>query len=360
MATYSFDELLDSEQYFLSSMLSSVMAMTEETKIFVSLTSAGENDTFFSTYLYAYNGVVVLEDVGALIEEYFRRRHKVSDLITLTFGNQSVDVNVMYCEYSLPDDFNPQSAFLVAASAQQVFHESVVAIAVADTSMDSEFTIRVAGHDSDDDIITVISKKMSAVFNQEKTAYFNVYDIIEWALAPADGDDDHTQLRDVICFSLEFAGIQKTCFLASSSAYLTFSFRNIFNVKEYIDVAGVMTRKTEVSRDTAICAGNARQYDRAVSRSYEVQSAPVPAEQIAIWEQFVASNELTLILGGKEYEAIISEHTCEPSTDDENLCVVKFSWRFAHVRPRLFDSSMDGVMPQRRSVFNDSFSAEYE
>lgn len=347
----------------LTSLMTNVRATTDKNKIEVSLScesgAGGDIETFYSTTLYAFDNVVELSDVGTLIEEYFRLRHKVAAMITICFDDVSVDVHFLYCEYAMPDGFDVSKTFFLASMAQRVHQDSTITIAACNHGLANDFIIKAVGRHTYDDDLGVVARRVRRSFNNESSTFFSVAEIIKWALNMSD-EEAGDELRDVKYFSIEYAGVQKMFFIVPAPAYLTFSFRNIFNVEEFIDVVGEITTKTEVSRDTAVCNGRSKQYDRNVSRTYDVQTEPLTSEEIAVFEQFLSSHEVLMYLEGTDWDVIITDHTCEPSSADDKLTTVNFTWRFADKRPRLFDSAFNGIMPTRRSIFSDQFSPEYE
>lgn len=361
MATQIDQSYLETKQYVPTSSVSSITARTDKVRIDVSLSCEngldGEIETFYSTSLYPFNEVAELSDVGSLVEEYFRLRDKVSDVITITFDSVSIDVHFLYCEYVLPADFAADKTFFLSSMVQRVHQDSIVAIAAVNHGTSYPFVIKAVGHSDADNRIVAVEKSVQQNFTG--VAYFHVKDIILWALNKTEAEVG-TDLRDVMFFSIEYAGIQKMCYIVPAPAYLTFSFRNAFNVKEFVDVVGEMTSKTDVSRDVAVCNGRSKQYDRTTDRTYQVQTEALTSDEVKIFEQFIASHHVALRLGTLDYNVIITDHTCEPSSDDDSLSTIKFTWRFDDNRPHVFSSLMDGVMPSRRQIFNDTFSPEYE
>lgn len=360
MATEFKDIPFNGEQYFLTSRATSVKASTDQKKVSVALMCEsglnGETETFFSTVLYPFNGEVELSDVGSIIEDYFRDRHKVASMVTIQFDAVSVDALFLYCEYDMPDVFDPAATFFLSSMAQHVHQDSIITIAACDHGSDSEFIIKAVGHLEDSEELGVFTKSVSRILDNEYSTRFEVCQIIGWAIAP---DNDGITLRDVLYFSIEYGGIQKTFFIMPSPAYLTFSFRNIFNVEEYIDIEGVLKTKSEVLRETAICKGVTQFYDRKVSRSYEIQTI-VSSADVPMYEQFLVSHDVKLYLEGNEWDVVISDFTCEPSSEDDELTTISFIWIFANSRPRMFDTDFNGIIPSRRRIFDYNFSPEYE
>lgn len=352
---------LATEQYVPTSSVSSISARTDKTRVDVSLSCAnginGAAETLYSTTLYSFNGVAELFDVGAIVEEYFRRRNMVSDVVTITIDGVSIDVHFLYSENVLPADFKADKTFLISSMVQRVHQDSIVSIAATNHGSDIPFVIKAVGHSAADGRLVAVQKYLQKTF--DGYTCFNVADIILWALNKTEAKVG-ADLRDVMFFSIEYAGIQKMCYIVPAQAYLTFSFRNAFNVKEFVDVVGVMTTKTNVSRDVAVCNGVARQYNRSVERTYLVQTDALTPDEVKIFEQFVASHDVSLSLDDNSYKVIITDHTCEPDSSDDSLSTIKFTWRFVDNRPHVFSSLMDGVMPNRRQIFSDTFSPEYE
>lgn len=363
MATQFDSTALEGMQYNLTSNVSEISASTDKARIDVSLSCenglGGEPETFYATSLYAYNGRVQLDDVGALVEEYFRMRDKVADTITIAFDDVSMDVHFLYCEYSMPPTFMAERNLFLAATAQRVHQDSIVAVATVNHGSEYPFVVKAVGHLADSDELAVVQRSFDKTFNASGAVYFRVAEILQWALGKTEVAVD-ADLRDVMYFSIEYFGLQKMCYIVPATAYLTFSFHNIYNVEEYIDVAGIMTAKTEVSRDVAVCKGVSKQYDRSVERTYEILTEPLTSDEVLIFEQFLTSHTVSLSLGYYHLPVIITDHTCDPSSSDEALTTIKFTWRFADYRPHGFRSRFDGVMPVRSRVFDDTFSPEYD
>ena len=365
MATEFLQSYLEDTQFIPTSSVSSISATTDSLRVNVSLSCEngrnGNPETFYTTTLYAFGDVVELSDVGSLVEEYFRQRGKVTDIITITFDDVSLDVHFLYSEYWQPyqQGFDPQKMFFLSAMAQRVHQDSIVTIASEDHGSNIPFVIKAVGHRASDGTIAVVSKSEYRTLSTRLSTAFRVQDIIEWALNHTDAEAGE-DLRDVMYFSIEYGGVQKMCYIVPAPAYLTFSFANAFNVIEYVDVVGEMTSKTEVSRDVVVCDGKSRQYDRTIERTFQMQTEPLTADEVSILEQLIASHHVALVLDSDEVDVIVTDHTCEPSTDGEALTTVKFTWQFADNRPRVFSSLMDGVIPPRRQIFDDTFSPEYE
>ena len=62
-------------------------ASTDKNKVLVEIVRDpdGEIDDFFSTTLYSHNGIVELSDIGALIEERFRAKNVIWNMMEIRF-----------------------------------------------------------------------------------------------------------------------------------------------------------------------------------------------------------------------------------------------------------------------------------
>ncbi len=363
MATQFINSYLDGALFVPTSSVPSLKAYTDKVKIDVSMScengADSEIETFFSTSLYSFGNIVELSDVGSLVEEYFRKRNKVADSISIVFDSISIDVHFLYCEYALPESFDLAKSFLIASHVQRVHQDSIIAIATTNLSSGIPFIIKAVGHRIGDNSIAVVEKSVSKDISAEGVTYFSVLEILKWVLKTSDTEND-VAIRDVMYFSIEYCGIQKLCYIVPAQAYLTFSFRNIFNVEEFFDVVGVLTTKTDISRETAVCNGCSKQYDRYVNRTYQIDTEPLTNDEVSIFEQLIASHHVCLYLDNTDFDILIDEHTCEHSSADDALTTIKFTWRFAEQRPHIFDSIVNGIMPTRRKIFDETFSPEYE
>lgn len=363
MATQLLTGIIAGARFLPTSSIPTICIQTDSSKLEVALSCVDgldeEPETFFSTTLYAYNNVVELEDVGLLIEEYFRRRGKVADTIDFIFGDLSVSGHFLYCENRLPVGEDVSSQLFLSCRAQIVHKDSIVTFASAALEKEAPFIIRAVGHCADSEYISTVQWSVSDVRYQNLSRFFSVAEIISRALAECEGNEAPT-LRDVMYFSIECGDLQKMCYIVPAPAYNRFTFRNMFNVLEYIDIIGTITSKTEVSRNSFAVTGCTLQYDRQVSRTYEVQTAPLTLDEVSLFEQFLASHEVKLILAEEEAPVIITDQSCEPDTDDSTLTTIKFTWRFSENRPYRVEIGIDDIHDSARKVFDDTFSPEYE
>ncbi len=353
-----------SQPYYLTSSFPKVTATTDRAKVSVVIyyvnEAQGSSTKIYEGAVYSYGSprTVELADIGSIVANYFRSKDLSFGKVDIRFAEAHMTLAFLYCDFTQDSMFARTKQLLLASAAQRVYPDSSVAWAtIPSDDASTAFTIRAVGHRADGSVAVVTKEETKDLINIR--AEFVVQEIIDWArnLTDAETGDD---LVDVTFFSIEAHGKQKLCYIIPQAPHLHFSFRNIFNIKEYIDIVGTMVTKTELSHDTAVCGGTAVQYDRSISRTYQVTTEPIPTEEVAMYEQFLTSHDISILADSRFTKAIITDHTAEPSNDDGSLTTFKFSWRFASERPYLFRSPLDGLLPPKGNVFNDVFSQEYD
>lgn len=347
MATEFIQSSIFSRSYLLTSEARSIAVTTDEAKLTVSLTCSG--DTFFTVNLYSYDGKVELFDPGSIIEDYFIAHQMICESITVQFGTTSKSLLFLYCENVMPESFDPSRIFLLSSQARRVHKDSLFTVGALLVGPSTPFVIKAVGHDSGGEIASVQFSESRDIIDTAYTVF-----TVPQILGKAGG------LSDVMYFSVEHGGRQLMCYITPSPAYLTFQFRNIYNVPELVDVEGSMVTKSETSRQTAKCFGDIVQYDRRTDRTYQFTSGPLPADEVESLTQLVSSHSVQLYADGTYYDIVIEDHTCEDSTEDDSLSVVKFTWRFKGRRPVKFNSALFGIQPTHRDIFSDEYSPEYE
>ncbi len=343
--------------YVLTSRLDTIRARTDKTKVEVSVIRdpEGEIDVFFTTTLYAFNGIVELSALGTLIEERFRAKGLITDMISVVIDGDSVDFMALYCNHGLNTDFDYRNCFWTTSGTSLVHRTSAICLAHHFTGSD-QYHVKVVGTDSTGKIAMVERDftRMGGSF----WVSFSVDEILRFALNQTDYETNDV-ITKVAYFSIEYGTLQKIFYLVEDPFFLTFRFRNLFNAPEYIDIVGKVTRKTVVDRDTAICGGRSRQYNQVINRTYEVETGPLTPDQALSIEQLISSYEVMLIAPAEDYDIIITDHTCEVDNDDSSLLTMKFTFRLSSDRPTLLDSEMDALAPSISHIFSQEFTAVF-
>lgn len=249
----------------------------------------------------------------------------------------------------------PWWTLTVALAAVVVHRNSAISLAHWNNGS-NQYRVQVVGLDRDGNTEAVEKTFTRNAYSNHVS--FSVNDILRFALNQTETETGGT-LEKVAYFSISQGPMQKLFYLVDHPFFLTFGFRNMFNAYEYLDVVGVVTRKTKFDRDAAVCSGRVKQYNRSAERTYEVQTGPLTAEQVREVEQLIASRDVQLCTSADDYGVIITDHTIEVDNDDESMASVKFTFRFAGVRPMLIADDMGALMPSRCHIFSHEFTAEF-
>lgn len=341
----------------LTSSLYSVKAVTDKVRVPVEVVRDpdGEIDVFFSTVLYPHDGVVELSDLGSLIEGQLRAAGRIWDMFEVRIDGVAAEFTAVCCEYKLTDDFDLAKCFLTVSDETVVHRGSPISLNHwPDGSGD--YRLQVVGHNADGAV--AVWEHTLTVPNDSGSCGFMVDYIIDLATnqtAVETGD----VLETVAYFAISHGERQKVFYIVEHQYYLTFWFRNMFNAPEYLDVAGIVTRKTRHDRDTAVCSGRMMQYDQSVERTFEMKTGPLTDTQVRELEQLVGAREVCLCVGREDYEVIITDHTLEYCNDDESLATVSFTFRFASDRVVLTPDDMGALSPVRTGIFSPEYSPEY-
>ncbi len=360
MATAFIQTSILTKAFVLTSEARSIAATTDEDRLSVSLTCSGVS--FFTVDLYAYAGKVELFDPGTLIENFFRARQLICESVTVSFGTASKNILFLYCENQMPDSFDPSRVLLLSSNARRIHKNSQFTVAALPVDRNTPCVIKAVGHDR---LGQIARTQFNKTLNIVDTLFteFSVSSIIRKATGNTVsefGPLRDNALKDVMYFSVEHGGRQLMCYITPAPAYLTFRFRNIFNVPELVDIEGSIVTKSVTNRKDAVCSGDIVKYDRRTDRTYEFTTGPLPADEVESLAQLISSHSIQLLADGSSHDVVIEDHTCEDSTDDSSLTTMKFTWRFKGRRPVNFNSSIFGIQPSHREIFSDQFSPEYE
>lgn len=358
MATEFLQSSLLSRPYVLTSWVRSIIASTDEEKLSVSLACSGA--VFFSVELYAYDGKVELFDPGSIIEQYFIANGLICENITVVFGDASLVLRCLFCEYVMPESFSTQKSFLVSSSVRMVHRGSSLSISAIPDQDYLNIEVSVVGRDAYGAIASV-SFSQTLEPSESLSSRISVADIIQKAtglqsVAPPISNP----LKDVMYFAVTLGQRQLMCYLSNSQKVLTFRFRNIFNVLEYLDIEGDMTEKSETSYQSAVCSGDIVQYDRVTDRTYGFSSGPIDKGAYDSLSQLFASHSAEILFDGAFRHIVFTEHDCKYSSADDSIDSVNFTWRFIGRRPVIFNSSIFGVLKDDVGIFTDEYTLPYE
>lgn len=357
---------------FISTILPTGKILTSDLPAFEALVDNSESvtvriksdaDTFvddvFSTTLYPFNSKVRIYDVKNIIEEDMRLREVVESCYRLYFNSAYISIDVIYCDY-LAGGFDPDNSFLTTMPTQRVYLDSVVP--VTKVGVDSgEVCIRgVVRHAQND---TFSDDKHN---RYERFVVVSEDDIVsgEAVTVPfEDWKERYTSFNDNDDVELLSAAIingnrVKTIYFLPGTPDIRLIFKNCFNALEAIDLKGLLTEKTKVSKETANVAGKRVAYNQRTEKEYEFVSEGLTMDEARSIDQLLNAHQAWALVDGKPVEIIVTDHTCEIDNNDEAQPTVKFTWQFADIKPRL-NAELLAVALRDPGIFTKEFTYHF-
>jgi len=150
-----------------------------------------------------------------------------------------------------------------------------------------------------------------------------------------------------------------TLFYSQSASSIDFYFRNMFNIFEHCPISAKTNCKTNTERSVASINGINSFYDQKDSQEKAVETQPL-SQGLAQWISQLCISPHVYI--APEYvsdtsdmkEVLISESTVEVADDNEELNVVKFTWKEIDGKPSF------SVPAIKTSIYNPVFSKTYQ
>lgn len=307
----------------------------------------------YSSILYAYNGTVSLFDAGHLIETYFRAhslfRANVSVKASCSSDSSvftSMTIDCLHCSHVVPESFDASQIFFSCLRTHRVARTAKFKL-YGPMAGGVSVIVNIAGLDP------AGNPTSGTVYTMSADGYIDV-DIPSWISSVV----ANTAIAVPTMMSIRCNGMEKTLYIARDPEYMTFTFRNCFNVPETIYLPGQTVMKPEVSVDDAVCSGRTVQYNRVISRSYEFTSGPLTRHEVAALAQFLESQSVSVVVDDVAYEIVITDQSTEISSDASSLNVLKFPWQFADRRPHLFGDDLDPLLYSSQ-IFTEQFQQQY-
>ncbi len=328
-------------------------ATTAAEALDVSIESDSAASPLYSGTLAAFGGKVELLDPASIIEEWMREKNMVAATITVTFGNEAIMFDAIYCEYELPDNFDFSKSFLSLIYAQRTHKGSVITIAAESSEALMAATVTAVGLDASG---TPVSPQLSFFPSGQIPAVHSNSSFVDSLLTRFRSS---TQIVDIQYLVFDSGSRQKVFFIVDDQQFVTIGFRNIFNIVEYIDIPGIVTEKSEISRDSAMVNNSLVQYNQQSLHTYEISTAPLTRDEAEAFAQIVGSRETVIRIENVDYPIKITDHTIESTTDDTSLDSMKFTFRFPAARPCLFMPGLSPFRPSHR-IFTEQYSKQYK
>lgn len=324
-----------------------------------------EAETFFSTNYSPYSNRVIIRNLRDIIEEWMEFHGLASMLLSIRISDgdneESIETNVIYCSQ------------IINESASNFIPKSFL------TTLSSKIT-----YPHCDELLSFIGQKEEAfIINWSFVIEYSNGTLSTISRSQDEGVMFGFSLHRIDC-SLDMARQQlpkairynKILMYSVSIGQRSFRFfvhdegtpqvhmvfRNIFGAFEYIHTYGTTTEKIEASQSSAFCNHIVTYYDRNVTKTYEVKTAPLPLSLAQWMEQLFCSYEVRKVeTSGLEYDdhplILFGDHTCEVADGDEELNTLKFEWQYVEDRPHIdvgiFSSSGGRIFTNE---FNEVFS----
>lgn len=296
------------------------------------------------------DGTVTLWGINKVVKEYFQANGIVMAKVGLYMEDDYTEMNFLYSDFALDDNFDPETALLSPARVQYVYASSHV-VMQAFKREGCQYEIVAYGSRSDRDEIGIARFSYDLPLNNKCWADFSVKDII--SRAKSNG------LNDVKMFAIRYGDAIKTFFVREGVPTLSFRFRNAFNIPEYLDLCGTLTNKVEASRGVAVVGGRRVGYDHNTKITYELNVAHVPREMMLTCAQLIQSPKVQIWQNPIMREIIITDADFAPSTDDDALATMKLQFKYSNTSPAILEPN-DRLENNTRNVFSSQFSPEYD
>lgn len=361
--------LFDSSSIHLSSSIEEIVIEVDGAFVDVRLTSSS-GSILLDERFYPFEGKVSLLSLSSLIEDDMRLSGLCFDSYTLsafTVTEQAnahcVTLNVLFCDrFTLCSD--PESFlscnFLTTLSTRRVAPDSSLSFllyAADEDSLEAAVDFTCIDEASGEIITGSMPLEMRSAISQRIyripliVPKLNL-DIAIFIKMPA------AQLK-LLSFTLRCGARALSCFIDRSlTASDAFFFRNCFNAPETAVFNCVTTVTTEIDRSLATVAGRSQLYDFSETKSYEVESEPLPTAEAEWLDQLITSRSVYRLspdsLDDQDplLPVLIDNATFEVSDSDESPNTIKLSWRFDSNRPL-------SRLPDDRGAFSSQFSYHF-
>lgn len=301
----------------------------------------------YSSQLCPYDNTVTLDDIASVVLDCMTLRSLVTSPVTLIANGSSLTLNVLFCKANFGTGFVPEKALWLSSSVVGSHRGAAVALAGVDAD---KATVFAFGYDSDGKPLSAAVSVRPHQIDSCQAAY-PVNDIIA-AAAGNIVEPVYAVLRRPGCADL-------TVLLQQHKFFLTFCFRNVFGCTEYVDIPCTVTTKDEYESAVALCAGQAKRYDTAISQTFELTSAPLPSFTMKAVRQLVASDSVRLLTSGGLVDVVISKPQFEDSNDDDSSARADFSFRPGSAGLSFLYDDFSDLMPDAGRVFSDQFSTQF-
>lgn len=296
------------------------------------------------------NGCVVFYELASLVADFMRAQGLSFEVFSLRTPSDSVELPVLFsgCEALCGDvPVWLSENFLTGLSSRRVAPDAAIPLWLwaeqgESLSLSVEASVRMPSGMVD-----------YCSFSVDSDAVAGERGVVQMSLSVEDVAARAAALCgvcDLLGFSVRCGHRSLSCFVSEELRGMdVFYFRNRFNVWDLFCLPSVTLTKSEVDMSLGVVAGTARAYDRRVSRSYEVETGALSAQEAAWADEFLCSHEVVRLVDGAFLPVIVTECGCSVADRPQEPDKVSFSWRYASERPVQ-------VLPLPAGVFSRQFN----
>lgn len=338
----------------LTSEVGDIMLRTDAEALTIEI--SGANATAYNERLFPFNGIVTLRGVSSLLEDAMRK-HGLSEaeFIIEAYGNArsehyaSLTLFVIFCDRQLVGGYTYDmlmNNFLTDTQYKRIAADGIDTLYFyaprrASLSCYAWCTYRLPGDTQD--------RTWTLLYDANTHAFDKGIFPIEIRIADMIADLAQRISHPVEEITVQAITIRNedhllTYYVSRQKPSVGFMFRNTFNLLETVYLWAKTTEKLKVERSVAVCNQRSSFYDQTTTLTYDVETAPMPAEEAKWVAQMLSSEDVRLIDPNTMAldpdtellpHVFITDLTSEIQDGQEDMNIIKFTWRFADERPAL-------------------------
>ncbi|MBR5688481.1 MAG: hypothetical protein IKX36_11095 [Prevotella sp.] len=302
----------------------------------------------FQTTLFAYEGMITLYDLRAIMEEYLQSNSHTMAIANIWVNDEAAeetfmsnDIYVVYSDFLIQDTTSFFARhFLTTRSSFRINRQGAQTLSWLAAAGES-----VGGYI---DAVSLDAERNAIVTRIEEYTESSEFPSVCEAMMNV--PEIQAQVTGtLVSFTVHRGSRSMTFYVTDETPDLVIAFRNAFNVEEIAELYAVTTTKQKVEHSEANCQRNRIFYDRRTEHSYEVETAALPYEE-AVWlQQLFASHHI--MKDGREI--LITESESEISDSDSETNRHKFTYKFARNEQTLSP-------PAATQVFSEEYQSQFQ
>ena len=289
-----------------------------------------DNETVFTTTLYAFGHDMVLHDIRSIIEDAIRENNNstASCRITATDGSDTVQTSaflVIFSQFSIPQPatfllqhfLTTRRSFRITRSGTQPLSwfsrqgEQVNAWIEA-TVMPSNATTPI-----------VVLLNQTNIRPTSDTVY-------QYDVNVADIQTQVSTRGRLLAFKIVRGLRGINFYVTDEQPALSVSFLNAFNLPELAEIFGTMKMIQETESNEAVCGRKRILFDRNDRHNFEIETTVLSYDEAKWLRQLLASRFITVPVNGTQKEILVDSSQIEISDDNNAANRLKFTYHYAN------------------------------